>query len=205
MGSTGDVPSLRGVRQRNPARSRRPSAVRRPDTSGGETMMRLAALRRPVVHTVQRRGFAGHGHAPPPVAAGDFVPAAPKAPSSVEFFGPSLGGWLEGVTANGTYASFTSRKLWPWAACFPFTFWFISKMGMSRASPPPNPLPAATVCRTFAKWGDRRKERAARGRARGAGARGEGLQGWGRAARCRGSRKTGATGRRGRFFVPFAI
>ena len=105
-------------------------------------MMRLAALRRPVVHTVQRRGFAGHGHAPPPVAAGDFVPAAPKAPSSVEFFGPSLGGWLEGVTANGTYASFTSRKLWPWAACFPFTFWFISKMGMSRASPPPNPLPA---------------------------------------------------------------
>ena len=33
-------------------------------------MMRLAALRRPVVHTVQRRGFAGHGHAPPPVAAG---------------------------------------------------------------------------------------------------------------------------------------
>ena len=45
-------------------------AVRRPDTSGSETMMRLAALRRPVVHTVQRRGFAGHGHAPPPVAAG---------------------------------------------------------------------------------------------------------------------------------------
>ena len=44
-------------------------------------MMRLAALRRPVVHTVQRRGFAGHGHAPPPVAAGGLFASDPSPPT----------------------------------------------------------------------------------------------------------------------------
>ena len=163
-------------------------------------MMRLAALRRPVVHTVQRRGFAGHGHAPPPVAAGDFVPAAPKAPSSVEFFGPSLGGWLEGVTANGTYASFTSRKLWPWAACFPFTFWFISKMGMSRASPPPEPAPRGYAGRS--QNGRSAGENGRPGGEHERGGAGGRLAGVGAGSWAPGEQENGATGCRGQVFVP---
>jgi len=102
------------------------------------TMAMMAArvgmmnLRRPVVQTVQRRGFAGHGHAPPPVMAGDFVPAAPKAPTNVAFFGESLGGWLDATLSNSTFASFSSRGLWPWAMCFPITMWMVGKMGMTR-------------------------------------------------------------------------
>ena len=60
-------------------------------------MRATAPLGRTTFLTMQRRGFAGHGHGPPVAAAGDFIAAAPKAPSKVAFYGESLGDALEGL------------------------------------------------------------------------------------------------------------
>ena len=64
-------------------------------------------LRRTAVNLTQRRGFAGHGA--PVAAAGDFVPAAPKAPTNVAFFGESLGGWIDATFGSSTFKSFQTR------------------------------------------------------------------------------------------------
>ena len=106
-------------------------------------MLLSRTLRRPAVIAVQRRGFAGHGA--PVVHAGDFVAAAPKAPSNVAFFGESLGGWIDATFGNSTFQSFKTRAISPWAVTFPITLWMVSKMGMSRAcisKPPPPPPPS---------------------------------------------------------------
>jgi hypothetical protein len=94
------------------------------------TMAAAPMFRRTALNVTQRRGFAGHGA--PPAAAGDFVPAAPTAPSNVAFFGESLGGWVDATFGNSTFQSFKTRALSPWAVTFPITLWMVSKMTVTR-------------------------------------------------------------------------
>jgi hypothetical protein len=95
------------------------------------------STRRAVVQ-LPRRSFGGHGHAAPVAQPGDFVAKPPTSPSTVAFFGESLGGLITSTTSNGTFAALSSRGMWPWLAGFGATFWLVGKMGTSRTCNPPH-------------------------------------------------------------------
>ena len=93
---------------------------------------RVAQPMRRVIQT-QTRGFAGHGHAAPVAQPGDFISKPAMAPGNVAFLGETLSGIVASATGGSTFASLSTRGLWPWMAGFPMTFWLIGKMTIDRA------------------------------------------------------------------------